>query len=500
MEQIKLFIKKNFYIIFIFICAALLRFYRLGEFVTFLSDQGRDAIIVKRIVTLSHLPAIGASSSVGQVYLGPFYYYLIAPFLLLFNFNPIGLAFGIALFSIIGIIVTYLIVKKECNPKTAFLFLLFISFSFVNIQASRFSWNPNLLPFFSFLTLYFFYKTVKSTAKKSNGILYAVLFGAFFSFSFQLHYLSTLLFLPILIFSAIEFFKGKKKFEFLGKIFVSITSFIFFSIPLIIFDLRHDFLNSRNLIKLFTEQGVLSKSSFFARLTETVGTFFTNITTQPIPLFVSILVLTGLFLIYLLIKKETHLFLAIHFVNIFTYLFAFSLLSSARHPHYFHPIYLSFFIVLSYAFSLLMEKTRSKATIAIVGIFFASYIGLNIRNCYFLYGNPTNQIQRAQNIADFLAEKIDNKPFNIATWPVDFFEDSYLYFLELKGMIPVDRAKRQVTDQMFVLCAKEPCQIINSSSWNISMFGKAKIDTIWTIGGIKIYKLIHENNIGNPLL
>ena len=79
--------KNKIYIVvlgLIILAAAFLRLYRLDEFVTFLGDQGRDAIIIKRILTLEHFPAIGAPSSVGQVYLGPFYYYLMAPFLLLF--------------------------------------------------------------------------------------------------------------------------------------------------------------------------------------------------------------------------------------------------------------------------------------------------------------------------------------------------------------------------------------------------------------------------------
>jgi len=123
----------------------------------FLSDQGRDAIIIKRIVTLEHFPAIGAPTSIGQVFLGPFYYYLISPFLALFNFNPVGLAFGVAFLSIIGLIASYIAVKHELSKKTALLFLIFAGFSYIQIENSRFSWNPNLLPIFSFFTLYFFY-------------------------------------------------------------------------------------------------------------------------------------------------------------------------------------------------------------------------------------------------------------------------------------------------------------------------------------------------------
>lgn len=41
-----------------------MRLYKLDDFAIFLGDQGRDAIIMKRIVTFEHLPAVGPSSSV----------------------------------------------------------------------------------------------------------------------------------------------------------------------------------------------------------------------------------------------------------------------------------------------------------------------------------------------------------------------------------------------------------------------------------------------------
>lgn len=487
MERTWIFVKKNLSVFFVFAAAIFLRFYRLPEFVTFLSDQGRDVIVIKRIVTFSHLPAIGAASSVGQVYLGPFYYYLIAPFLPLFNFNPVGLAFGVALFSIIGILISYCIVKQEFDARTAFLFLIFISFSFVNIEVSRFSWNPNLLPFFAFLTLYFFYQLLRT-----KKIYFAILFGMFFSFSFQLHYLAGFLILTIFVFFIRELFTAKQKFLVLFRFITAAVSFIVFSSPLIVFDLRHNFLNLKNFIKLFTQQGVLSNASLPARFTETIQSFFSNIMMNPVALPISFLIVVCLFFIYILFqKKQFSLLLNIHFVNIFSYLFGFALLNSSRHPHYYHTMYLSFFLVLAYILNSFL--TKSKLLTTIVAIFIATYIAINLKSAYFLFQKPNNQIKHAQVVADFLAEKIDHKPFNIATWPVEFFEDSYLYFLELKELIPADRSKLQITDQMFVLCNKEPCQIIDSPSWNISMFGKAKIDTIWTVEGIKIYKLTRQN-------
>src|SRR4051812_39219754 len=104
----------------IFLVAAFLRVYRLQEFATFLGDQGRDAIIIKRLITFEHLTAIGPPSSIGQVFLGPFYYYLVAPFLPLFNFHPIGLVVGVVLIALIGFVASFIVIKKEVNTITAF--------------------------------------------------------------------------------------------------------------------------------------------------------------------------------------------------------------------------------------------------------------------------------------------------------------------------------------------------------------------------------------------
>ena len=62
----------------------------------------------------------------------------------------------------------------------------------------------------------------------------------------------------------------------------------------------------------------------------------------------------------------------------------------------------------------------------------------------------------------------------------------------LKTVLESLEQKLEITQQMFVLCEHEPCKVINSPSWNISMFGHAKVDTIWTIEGVKIYRLVHS--------
>jgi len=131
------------------------------------------------------------------------------------------------------------------------------------------------------------------------------------------------------------------------------------------------------------------------------------------------------------------------------------------------------------------------------GIFTILFAYLNITKMYFLFENGNNQIQHAKIVASSLGEKIDHQPFNFATWPVDLGEDSYLYFLELEDMPVADREKLEVTDQLIVICENEPCMVLDSPSWNISMFGKAQIQDQWEVEGLKIFKLVHVQAEGN---
>src|SRR5690242_4069276 len=113
--NIKNIVAKNRLVTVIFVIAAFLRLYRVADFAIFLSDQGRDAIIIKRIVAFEHFPAIGPSTSIGQVFLGPFYYFLMAPFLWIWRLDPVGLAYGVSFLSVLGLIASYLAIRNTVD-------------------------------------------------------------------------------------------------------------------------------------------------------------------------------------------------------------------------------------------------------------------------------------------------------------------------------------------------------------------------------------------------
>lgn len=485
-NKVKLAFKNDPYLyalIPVFLIGVFLRFYKLEEYAMFLADQGRDAIIIKRILTLEHWPAIGAPTSVGQIYLGPFYYYFIAPWLWIFNFNPVGLAFGVAFFSSIFILLNYFIIKEFFNNKVALISSFFITFSYTLIEFSRFSWNPNLLPFFTLLTIYFLVKGL-NTQKK----VFYFLFGGFLSFCLQLHYLALFLIPPIIFISIIRLIEMKKKGYWQKKLFnflISLFSFSLFSLPLLIFDLRHNFLNSKNFLNFFKNtDGVISnKLTEFLITFEVLNKYSFNFE-MPRFFSVSLLVLFFITGIFLLKNKGN---LRTFFIFFLFLLGGISLYSGPKHPHYLGTVYPIYFVILSLLLTMIDFRP---ILILFTFIFGLSFFLINSKNYYFLWEKGHNQISHARTVADFLDKIIKTKAFNFAVQPDGWQEDSYLYFLELKGKKPLDRRKLEIGKEMFVVCGT-PCDLYHTQSWNVYMFGKFKIDQEWLIDNVKIYKLVH---------
>src|SRR5690348_469854 len=82
--------------------AAFLRLYRISDYMTFLGDEGRDVLVAKGILE-GHFTLLGPRSSAGDFFMGPAYYYMITPFLWLFQYDPVGPAVMVALIGIVTV-------------------------------------------------------------------------------------------------------------------------------------------------------------------------------------------------------------------------------------------------------------------------------------------------------------------------------------------------------------------------------------------------------------
>ncbi len=472
-------------ILLLFIIGIFLRLYRFGENVMFLGDQGRDATIIKRIVTFEHFPAIGPTTSIGGVFTGPFFYFLVAPFLPLFHFNPAGLAFASFFLSIIGLVIAFFILKKKEGLTVAVIFCVLVIFSSVQIDFSRFSWNPNLLPVFSFITLYYLYKLTQKTS-----VIDAILLGMFLSFSIQLHYLAGFLFLP-LIFIFFEFlFRSRNKMAYIIKYVFAGLRFIIFSSPLIIFDLKHHFLNSENFIKVFTNPAVVAHSSSLSKFLETVSVFLSFVFKTTFPALLALILFLALLVFF--IKQQVfkkNVFLQIHFLNFFAFLIFFSFLNSFRLVHYYGPIYYSFYLIVAYLLYSLSKKLPLPALI--ITVLLLGYVYLNSLHYTFLYNEGNNQIKKSQTVAESIVGDNPPFPYQVVGLPFTQNVDNVRYYLELYGHTPLPEDSIQQPQVLYALCHQTSCEILNNGQWQIAAFTNKKIAKTWHVDEFVIYKLVH---------
>jgi len=122
MKPLLKFLTKNYDKIIIFIIliiASFYRLYRIRDYLTFLGDEGRDVLVVYKILHGS-FTLLGPTASVGGFFLGPIYYYFMAPFLWLFNYDPVGPAIMVALFGIATVWLVYK-VGRNCSESLSVL-------------------------------------------------------------------------------------------------------------------------------------------------------------------------------------------------------------------------------------------------------------------------------------------------------------------------------------------------------------------------------------------
>ena len=208
----------------------------------FQGDQGRDALVVSRIFTDSDLVFIGPVTSVGNMYLGPLYYYLMAPFLYLSYPSPVGPVYAVAILSILSCWLTFYVGKRMIGQPAALVAAILMSFSWVAVYHARFSWNPNPAPLVSLLLIYSTYLAWKKHPKYWLGVALS------FAVLLQLHYLTILsIGGPGLIWLyQLKSNLSKRTKAWRSQLWYSIIAGLIILVsftPLVLFDLKHNGLN-----------------------------------------------------------------------------------------------------------------------------------------------------------------------------------------------------------------------------------------------------------------
>ncbi len=175
-------------ILLVLLLAAYLRLNQISGYMTFLGDEGRDAVVVRRLLVYGDPILVGPGTSIGNMYLGPLYYYLIAPALFLAGYSPVGPSVLVAVLAVITIGMVYFIGKEWFGKMAGVVASSLYAVAPTVIIFSRASWNPNVMPFFALLCIYAVWRTWRK-----QEFIWLIVLGIAYAFVLQSHYLGLVL-------------------------------------------------------------------------------------------------------------------------------------------------------------------------------------------------------------------------------------------------------------------------------------------------------------------
>ena len=229
------FLKLHWPLLIIWLLALFVRFYRQDQLLGFYYDQGRDALMARDIIKGINHPAIGPTTGIQGLYLGPFWYYLITPGYFFSKGNPATAAYFISFIESLSIPLLYFLIKKYFHQSSALLAIIFWSFSNYLVRSSRWFSNPSPIPTFALLIIYFTLEVFQNHRYYKLFII-SLLLGL----SLQLEAASAIFFIPSLLLFSLINYKTLKKTPPKHYLY-SVIAFFATLLPQLAFEIKNNF-------------------------------------------------------------------------------------------------------------------------------------------------------------------------------------------------------------------------------------------------------------------
>lgn len=453
------FLKKNYLVILTFFIALFLRTYNLEKTLTFLEDEGRDALIAYRMIDTMRPVLLGPQTSTGDMYLGPFYYYFITPALAVANLSPLGPAALIALTGSVTSVLMFLIGKKWFGPTAGLVAAILYSVMPLPVVFTRNSWNPNLLPLVSLILIYL---TITLTTQKKLSKTWSWLYfgvGISAGILVQLHYMALIFLGTIALILLLYHYRNYM--GLLRGVALGLFGFLLMLAPFIVFEIRNDFVNIRAITR-FVEADEVKNIRYTMPVSlwaDKVGSTTVRLTSSlfgrdaltpdPYRTPLTLTVLGAIVLLLLTLARGTGP--SSHYLRVLSLMFFIPLLSLGIYQENIHLHYLGFLFPLLYllfAAGFVHPRLRYLfAPILLTSLFYA------LPQLYsYLSSAGTNQLVRAREVAQYITTDSNNNPYNLVSSPVTN-TTPYQYYAAISTNPPV----RSLEKTVYLVCQGSAC-------------------------------------------
>lgn len=448
------------------IVAGFFRLWHIGSSLQFLGDQGRDALVMYRLLAQGDLPFIGPITSVGGFYLGPLYYYLMAPFLWLARFNPVGPAVATAILGALTIPVLYFVAKKIYSHRAAIWAAGLYAVAYIPISETRSAWNPNLMPLAALGIIYGFYTKKPWLAALSLGA------------ALQLHYMIVFL-TPWLLWQLWQFRRRPK------ALLTGAGILLLMMLPLLMFEVKNNWLNVKGLVE-FLNKHQYGGLDWWPVIKNTVGRSEQAIgmvlgfgrSFSPLRAW-----LTRGFLLLLLI-----FFKRVKFLGLYLLL---SIATLAVYQDNIYPHYLGFLFPVVF---ILTGAILSKLPKLFLPAFAVLFLFYNLPQINSLL-SPSGNLANVKKTAEFISGDIKTNNYQQVNLALidgtrDYPAMNFRYFLTLKRAPLLGIDEYPQTQILYVISPYKQIGILEQPMWEIQALLPAEVIEIWeSTGRENVYKI-----------
>lgn len=227
----------------------LLRIYHLEKLFYFTYDEEIPAFVGRRLILWQHIPLIGGVTPF-NFHLGPYFYWFYAFLLYFSKLNPIIWGYASAGLSTVIILLVFLVSKSLSGKKLAITAAIFWTFSYLAIIYDRHLWALYWGAIISLVAIYSLYKIIKGFDK------YVYLLGITIALGIHAD-LSNLIFIALSLIVWVIYKIPLKKSTFIALLFIPL-----FTLPLVAFDIRHDFANTKPVNNFLQKSKSTNKPGF----------------------------------------------------------------------------------------------------------------------------------------------------------------------------------------------------------------------------------------------